>query len=84
VGALKFSKTFKAQITYNVEYRAVGGIFQNIAPPPLPLANVSRTKGGGTHSPGGERGGGVNILEDARHRIGFLQYNLSTIQSKFF
>jgi hypothetical protein len=57
-----------------------------ILTPPLPLANVScaRTKGGGTHSPGGEGGGGVNILEDARHRIGFLQYNLSTIQSKFF
>jgi hypothetical protein len=26
-------------------------------------------------------GGGVNILEDARHRSGLLQYNLSTVQS---
>jgi hypothetical protein len=34
---------------------------------------------GRTHSPGGEGGwGGVNILEDARHRIDLLQYNLST------
>ena len=49
-------------------------------PPPLHPASVSssRTKGGGTHSPGGEGGGGVYILEDARHRIGLLQYNLST------
>jgi hypothetical protein len=47
-------------LTY-VEYRAVSGVFQNIDPhPPLSLASVSfpRTKGGGTHSPGGEGGGG--------------------------
>jgi hypothetical protein len=33
--------------------------------------------GGGTHSPGSEGGRGVNILEDARHWIGLLQYNPS-------
>jgi hypothetical protein len=54
-------------------------------PPPLHPASVSspRTKGGGeggygTHSPGGE-GVGVNISEDARHWIGLLQYNPSTV-----
>jgi hypothetical protein len=36
------------------------------------------TKGGG-YTIAGRRGGwGVNILEDERHRIGLLQYNLST------
>jgi hypothetical protein len=48
-------------LTY-VEYRTVSDVFQNIDPPPpsLHLASVSspRTKGGGTHSPGGEGGGG--------------------------
>jgi hypothetical protein len=50
--------------------------------PPLHAASMPspRTKAGGTHSPGGG-GGGVNILEDARHRIGLLQYNLSTLLS---
>jgi hypothetical protein len=61
----------------------VSGVFQNIDPPtPSPPSEcvLRRTKGrGGTHSPGGE-GGGVNILGDARHRIGLLQYNLSTVQ----
>ncbi len=37
--------------------------------------------GVGTHSPGGGGVGGVNILEDVRHRIGLLQYNLSTVSS---
>jgi hypothetical protein len=36
-----------------------------------------RTKGGG-YTQGGE-GVGVNIWEDARHWIGLLQYNLSTV-----
>ncbi len=31
------------------------------------------TKAGGTHSPGGEGDGGVNILEDERNRIALLQ-----------
>ncbi len=48
-------------------------------PPLLPVSVSSpRTKGGegGTRSQGGE---GVNISEDARHRIGLLQYNPSTL-----
>jgi len=46
-------------LTY-IEYRAVSGVFRTIDPPPLlHPASVSspRTKGGGTHSPGGEGGG---------------------------
>ncbi len=53
----------------------MSGVFQNIdPPPPLHPASVSspRTKGGGVV------GWGVTILEEARHRIGLLQYNLST------
>ncbi len=72
-------------LTY-LEYRAVSVVFQNIDPPPLPLASVSspRTKGGGgTHSPGGG-GGGVNILEDARHWIALLQYNPYTLSANGF
>jgi chitinase len=38
-------------------------------PPPPPTT----TKAGGTHSPGGEGDGGVNILEDERHGIALLQ-----------
>ncbi len=62
----------------------MSGVFRTIdPPPPLHSASVSspRTKGGGwgTHSPGGDGGGGVNISEDARHWIGLLQYNPSTL-----
>jgi hypothetical protein len=71
-------------LTYE-EYRAVSGVFQNIDPPtPLHPANMSlpRTKGGGVHHTRREvREWEVNILEDARHWIGLLQYNLSAIQS---
>jgi hypothetical protein len=55
----------------------VSGVFQNIdPPPPLHPAMVSspRNKGGGVHT---RRAVRVNILEDARHCIGLLQYNLS-------
>ncbi len=65
------------------EYRAVSGVFQNIDPHPLSTQRVcppAAQKAGGTHSPGIE-GVGVNILEDARHWIGLLQYYLSTIKS---
>jgi hypothetical protein len=52
-------------------------------PPPLHPASVSspRTKGGGVHTRRAVRGWGVNILEDARHWIGLLQYNPSTAKS---
>jgi len=68
-------------LTY-VEYRAVSGVFQNIDPhPPLHPASVSSPPHqgqGGPLSPGSE-GVGVNILEDARHWIGLLLYNPSTV-----
>ncbi len=47
-------------LTY-IAYRAVSGVFRTIDPtPPLHPASVSsqRTKGGGTHLPGGEGVGG--------------------------
>jgi hypothetical protein len=46
------------------------GVFQNIDPPPHPPSPPGEwvpLVRGGTHSLGGEGGGGVNILEDARH-----------------
>ncbi len=47
---------------------------QRVCPPPS-------TKGGGNTLAGRWGGwGGINILEDARHRICLLQYNPSTIQ----
>ncbi len=62
----------------------MSGVFQNIdPPPPLHSANVSfpRTKAGGYTLSGrwGGGGRGINILEDARHWIGLLQYNLSMV-----
>jgi hypothetical protein len=54
-------------------------VFQNIDPPPpsppgkcVPPAFVGGGGGGG-HTPRAERGMGINILEDARHRIALLQ-----------
>jgi len=83
IGPPKIYKIYKV-LTYE-EYRAVSGVFQNIDPPtPLHPANMSlpRTKGGGVHHTRREvREWEVNILEDARHWIGLLQYNLSAIQS---
>ncbi len=65
------------------EIGAVSGVFQNIdPPPPSHPASVSspRTKGGGYTLAGRwGGGGGVNILEDARHWIGLLQFNLSMV-----
>ncbi len=66
-----------------VEYRAVSGVFQNIDPPrPLSTQRMyphpaSKAGGGNTRR---ARGGGGNILEDARHWMGLLQYNPSTVQ----
>ncbi len=66
-------------LTY-VEYRAVSGVLKILTtpPPPHPASVFSfRTKG---HTRRAVRGWGVNILEDARHRIGLLQNNLSTAE----
>ncbi len=62
-------------------------VFQNIdPPPPSPPGECvlpPPTKAGGTHSPGGKGGWGVNILEDERYRISPLTVNnLSTIVPK--
>ena len=69
-------------LTY-VEYRTVSGVFQNIDPhPPLHPASVffPAAKAGwgvGVHT---RRAlGGGDILEDARHRIGLLQFIPSTV-----
>ncbi len=69
-------------LTY-VEYRAASGVFQNIdPPPPSPPSECvlppHQRRGVHTRRAVGGWGGGVNILEDARHWIGLLRYNLST------
>jgi hypothetical protein len=69
-------------LTY-IEYRAVFGVFQTIDPPPLSTQRVCpppAPKAGGctVHTRRAVRGWEVNILEDARHWIGLLQYNPST------
>ncbi len=46
-----------------------------------PRVSSPCTKGEGVHTDRAMRGWGVNILEDARHIIGLLQYNLSTSTS---
>ncbi len=75
-----YNRQAKHKVLTYVEYRAVSGVFQNIDPPP-PLHPVS-----GVLPPHQRRGvhtrrvgeGGFNILEDARHWIGLLQFNPST------
>ncbi len=74
---------YLAQSTYLCRVQSMSGVFQKIdshplstqrvCPPPAPMA-------GGTHSPGGEGVGG-QYLEYARHWIGLLQYNPSTVSS---
>jgi hypothetical protein len=72
------------------EANPISGVFQNIYPPtPSPpsecvLPPHQRRGVGGTLSPGGEGGWGVNILEDARHWIGLLQFNPSTCRPIHF
>jgi hypothetical protein len=59
--------------------KTVPSLFHGIFSEQILIATLPRTNGGGggTHSPGSEGGRGVNILEDARHWIGLLQYNPS-------
>ncbi len=56
--------------------------------PPSGCVLPPHQRRGDTNSPGGEGGWGwVNISKDARHWIGFLQYNPSTVlwqQGSFF
>ncbi len=62
----------------------MSGVFRTIdPPPPLHPASVSspRTKGGEVHT---RSAVGVKISEDARHWIGLLQYNPSTLVTLFF
>jgi hypothetical protein len=67
--------------------RALSSVFRIFDPLPLlPLASVAfpRTKGGGLHTRRVVRGWGINIFnisEDARHWIGLLQYNPSTLHT---
>jgi hypothetical protein len=73
------------QITYIYSVQSSVRRLLNYLPPtpspPIECVLPPHQRLGGTHSPGGEEvGGGGNILEDARHCIGLLQYNPSTVQ----
>jgi hypothetical protein len=58
----------------------VSGVFRTIDPPPLSTQRVSPPpKAGGVHTRRAVKGREVNISEDARHWIGLLQHNLSTV-----
>jgi hypothetical protein len=61
----------------------VSGVFQNIGPPPPPLSTqrVCPPPSNRVHTRRALRGWGVNILEDARHWIGLLEYNLSSSET---
>ncbi len=66
-----------------VEYRAVSCVFQNIAPP-TPLSTQREclppaTKAGGTHSPGGEGGGGSIFCKTKDIGLASYSNNLSTV-----
>ncbi len=78
----------RAQSTYIYRVQSNAWRLPNYWPPtPSPPSECvlpPRQRGGRTHSPGGVRGWGVNISEDARHWIGLLQYNPSTAQGYMF
>ncbi len=71
--------TLDVSALFSVEYRGVSASSKILTPqPPLNPASESYPhQRRWVHSPGGE-GVGVNILEDAWHRIGLLHYNLSS------
>jgi hypothetical protein len=74
--------TYSHKVLTYEEYRAVTGVFQNIDPHPLSTQRVCpppAPKAGGVHTRRAVRGWRVKILQDARHRIGLLQYHLSTL-----
>jgi hypothetical protein len=54
-------------------------------PTPFPASAcvlpLHQRRGGGVNTRRAVRGWGVNILKDARHRIGLFQYNLSTVET---
>ncbi len=73
------------KVLLHIEYRAVSGVFRTIDPtPPLRPASGSspphQRRGGGVHTRRAVWGVGVNSSEDARHWIGILQYNPSTLE----
>ena len=65
----------------------MSSVFRTIdPPPPLHPASISspHTIGREVHTRRAVRGWGVNISEDARHWIGLLQYNPSTLETVFY
>ncbi len=77
-----FAKRPTHKVLAYVEYRTVSAWRLRKYWPPIPLSNqrvcpTPAPRGGGGYT-ARWGGGGVNILEDARHWIGLLQYNLST------
>ncbi len=63
----------------------MSGVFQNIDPPtPSPPSEcvLPPHQRRGLHTRRAVKGCGINIVEDARHWIGFLQYNPSTGKPK--
>ncbi len=80
-----YSLCYSPKVLTCVEYRAVSRVFQNIDPPPLspPSECVLPPHQRRGYTLAGRWGGwGVNILEDERHRIGLLQYNLFTVTAQ--
>jgi hypothetical protein len=61
-----------------IEYRAVSGVFRTIDPPhPLSTQRLCPPPAPKGYTRRAVLGWGVNILEDARHWSGLLQYNPS-------
>ncbi len=70
------------QSTYICRVQSCVCVFQNVDPPPPPSPPsecvLPPHQRRGVHTRRAVRGWGVNILEDAWHRIGLSHYNLST------